>query len=133
MQAILKVLTALALLVMADVAAAQDVENLTISTVTRAPFSMEIDGIDEGFSIDLLGAVADELNLNITYSRKDSFSEMLEAVQAREVDGAIANISITAERERAPTSNCPFVSVVTPVTTSLVSLSETIMVANSIA
>ena len=101
MQAILKVLTALPLLVVADVAAAQDVENLTISTVTRAPFSMEIDGKDEGFSIDLLGAVADELNLNITYSRKDSFSEMLEAVQAREVDGAIANISITAERERA--------------------------------
>jgi polar amino acid transport system substrate-binding protein len=61
---------------------------------------MVIDGIDTGFSVDLLNAVAAELDLAITYDRKNSFSEMLGAVQDGSVDAAIANISITAERER---------------------------------
>ena len=81
-------------------ASAQTAKDITIATVSRVPFSLEIDWQDAGFSIDLLSAVAEELNLNVTYARKDSFAEMFGAVQAREVDGAIANISITAERER---------------------------------
>ena len=61
---------------------------------------MVIDGVDTGFSIDLLEAVADELRLSMTYDRKDGFGEMLGAVQDGNVDVAIANISITADRER---------------------------------
>lgn len=100
MQMIFKVFAAFMLSVVASFAAAQEAKNLSVSTVTRAPFSIVIDGKDAGFSIDLLDAVADQLNLNITYERKDSFAEMLDAVMSGEVDGAIANISITAERER---------------------------------
>ena len=74
--------------------------DLTISTVTRPPFSMVEDGVDTGFSIDLFNAVAAQLNMTVTYDRKDGFGEMLTAVQDGSVDGAIANISITAEREK---------------------------------
>jgi len=100
MQDFLRVLTAVCLSLLASVSTAQDAKSLSIATVTRAPFSMEIDGTDAGFSVDLLDAVAEELNLTINYVRKENFAEMLDAVRSREVDGAIANISITAERER---------------------------------
>ena len=73
---------------------------LTIATVTREPFSMEIDGEHSGFSIDLLDAAAAEIGLSVRYQRYDSFGGMLEAVQNGEADAAIANISITADRER---------------------------------
>jgi polar amino acid transport system substrate-binding protein len=100
MQTYLKVLSAIYLSLLASVSVAQTATSLDIATVTRAPFSMEIDGADAGFSIDLFGEVADELGLQINYVRVDSFAQMLDAVKNREVDGAIANISITAERER---------------------------------
>ena len=73
--------------------------DLTISTVTRPPFSMLKDGEDTGFSIDLFNAVTEIMHLTVSYDRKDSFGGMLDAVQDGSVDGAIANISITASRE----------------------------------
>lgn len=100
MQIILRALMALTVLWGATAAHAQPVREVTISTVTRAPFSMVIDGVDTGFSIDLLDAVSEEFRLSVTYDRKDGFSEMLDAVQDGSVDAAIANISITSERER---------------------------------
>ena len=100
MNGIIRALMALSVWVGAGSVQAQSAQELTISTVTRAPFSMLIDGVDAGFSVDLLAAVAQELNLSITYVRKDGFGEMLDAVQDGSVDAALANISITAERER---------------------------------
>ncbi len=100
MNGIIRGLMALSLWVGAGSAQAQSAQELTISTVTRAPFSMLVDGVDVGFSVDLLAAVAQELNLSITYVRKDGFSEMLDAVQDGSVNAALVNISITAERER---------------------------------
>jgi len=100
MNGIFRALMALAMWIGAAPAQAQPVDNLTIATVTRPPFSMVVDGVDTGFSIDLLNAAADQLNVSIVYDRKDSFGGMLSAVQDREVDAAIANISITADRER---------------------------------
>lgn len=75
-------------------------EPLTIATVTREPFSLMIDGEHSGFSIDLMNAAAAEIGLNVQYERFDSFQGMLSAVQNGDVQAAIANISITAERER---------------------------------
>lgn len=72
-----------------------------IVTVSRTPFSMEQDGTDTGFSIELWNLVATELGRPTQYTRTNSFAEMLEQVQAGAADGAIANISITAERETA--------------------------------
>ncbi len=74
-------------------------QDLVFSTVTREPFSLEINGADSGFSVDLIRAIGADLNKTITLDRKDSFGDMLGAVQSADVDGAIANISITAARE----------------------------------
>lgn len=74
--------------------------DLTIGTVSRAPFSLlDEAGQHTGFSVALLNTIADALELNITYRQFDSFGDMLKAVENGETDGAIANISITADRE----------------------------------
>ena len=95
MNGIIRTLMALSLWVGAGTVQAQSAQELTISTVTRAPFSMLIDGVDAGFSVDLLAAVAQELNLSITYVRKDGFGEMLDAVQDGSVDAALANHALS--------------------------------------
>ena len=73
---------------------------LEIMTVTRPPFSMVEDGVDTGFSVDLWTEVAKELDLDFRFNRVDGFSDMLSSVENETADGAIANISITAARER---------------------------------
>ena len=75
-------------------------EPLTIATVTRAPFSIETENGHGGFSNDLMDAAAAEIGLPVRYVRYDTFGGMLDAVQNGDADAAIANISITAERER---------------------------------
>jgi len=60
---------------------------------------MQTDDGFEGFSIDLMNRVADELSLTVEYKLYQSFGLMLEAVELSFVDAAIANISVTAERE----------------------------------
>ncbi|WP_136439911.1 transporter substrate-binding domain-containing protein [Pacificoceanicola onchidii] len=72
-------------------------QGLTIATVERPPFSMQ--GGTTGFSIELMQAMADELGREVTFQEMDGFGAMLEAVETGAVDGAIANISITAARE----------------------------------
>lgn len=95
-------LAALLLLLWPVTVIAQETSNsLTVATVTRAPFSTpDASGGHTGFSVDLLNAAAEELGLQITYDRYDSFAGMMNAVQSGAADAAIANISITAERER---------------------------------
>lgn len=78
---------------------AQD-DPLVFATVERPPFSFDDGQRTTGFSIELMEAIANEIGRPVTFETKGSFSEMLTAVQAGEVDGAVANISITAERER---------------------------------
>jgi polar amino acid transport system substrate-binding protein len=75
-------------------------QNITVATVDREPFSMMVDDDFMGFSIDLMTRVAQELDLSVSYKFYESFGEMLTAVESGQVDAAIANISITAERER---------------------------------
>lgn len=72
---------------------------LVFSTVDRPPFSIATPVGHEGFSIDLMQAIADELGREVRFVTQDSFSSMLSSVESGAVDGAIANISITAARE----------------------------------
>lgn len=74
-------------------------QQLTVSTVTRPPFSLVQDGQDAGFSIELWTEIAKDLGTEFSIVRHDSFSEMLEAVQTGSSEVAIANISITSARE----------------------------------
>ncbi|MEX0283397.1 MAG: transporter substrate-binding domain-containing protein [Paracoccaceae bacterium] len=81
----------------AHIAAAQ---TLTVSTVTRPPFSMLDEDTDTGFSMELLRALATDLGWEIEVKRHEIFGEMLNAVETGASDLAIANISITAAREQ---------------------------------
>ncbi len=74
-------------------------QTLTVSTVTRPPFSFVENGVDTGFSIELLDIIAETLNWDVQIDRVDLFSTMLSTVETGEADLAIANISITASRE----------------------------------
>lgn len=74
-------------------------QTLTVSTVTRAPFSMVEKGEDTGFSIELLEALADKLGWAYDINRVELFSTMLDTVVDEAADMAIANISITSARE----------------------------------
>lgn len=74
-------------------------QTLTVSTVTRPPFSMVENGADTGFSMALLAALSDKLGWEYEIQRHDLFSDMLQAVQFGQSDLAIANISITSSRE----------------------------------
>ncbi len=73
---------------------------LVFNTIERPPFAYLENGQPTGFSIDLMRAVAEELGREIQFRWSDSFPQMLGAVEAGTVDGAVANISITSAREK---------------------------------
>lgn len=79
-------------------AAADDA--LRVLTVERPPFSVARGTGYIGYSIELWDRVAEELGLSYELSAAESFSEMLAAVEDGAADLAVANISITAEREQ---------------------------------
>ncbi|MEM8848533.1 MAG: transporter substrate-binding domain-containing protein [Pseudomonadota bacterium] len=78
---------------------AQTDDPLVVGTVTRPPFSMSVDGVETGFALDLWAVVADALQVDYTIRRFETFPEMLAAVETGDADAAVANISVTAERE----------------------------------
>lgn len=87
---------AVALMVAALPLRAQD---LVFATVDRPPFAFAQDGEVTGFSVELMQAIGAEMGRDVQFQMKLSFAEMLGAVERGEVDGAIANISITGARE----------------------------------
>jgi polar amino acid transport system substrate-binding protein len=76
-------------------------QTLRVATVTRPPFSMQEDGGDTGFSVELWQALAADMGRETGFQRVEQFGEMLDMVAQGKADAAIANISITAAREEA--------------------------------
>ena len=74
-------------------------QDLQIATVTRPPFSLVENGNQTGFSIDLWDALAKDLGRDYSIVRVDSFTDMLGMAKEAQVDAAVANISITSQRE----------------------------------
>ncbi|MCW9042545.1 MAG: transporter substrate-binding domain-containing protein [Pseudopelagicola sp.] len=107
MQKLMMCLRALAVILLAcavfpDRGFAQDgiaPDALVFATVDRPPFSKLEDGEPSGFSIDLMQAIALRLDRPLVFAPQPQFADMLNAVRDEAVDGAIANISITAARE----------------------------------
>lgn len=98
MKNLLCALVALTLSALPQIAPADE---LNVVTVERPPFSYTDNGAQTGFSIELWEAVAKELGHTSTYQSMDSFPSMLNAVQdGGNADLAVANISITAQREQ---------------------------------
>ncbi len=81
-------------------ASAQNSAPLQIATVHRPPFAFADTPEIRGFSIDLMRAIGQELGRDVDFLPQDTFGGMFAKVKANDVDGAIANISITTERER---------------------------------
>ncbi len=94
-----RVFFALICLTFATLAQQSQAQSLTVTTVTRPPFSFVEDGAQTGFSMDLLAALSGSLGWDYSINRVETFGEMLGAVQDGSADLAIANISITAMRE----------------------------------
>ncbi len=94
-----RVFFALICLTFATLAQQSQAQSLTVTTVTRPPFSFVEDGAQTGFSMDLLAALSESLGWEYSVNRVETFGEMLGAVQDGSADLAIANISITALRE----------------------------------
>ncbi len=94
-----RALFALICLTFAVLAQQSQAQTLTVTTVTRPPFSFTENGDQAGFSMDLLAALAESLGWTYDINRVEGFGEMLGAVRDGSADLAIANISITAMRE----------------------------------
>ncbi|MDU8929480.1 transporter substrate-binding domain-containing protein [Alisedimentitalea sp. MJ-SS2] len=81
--------------------AASTAQSLTFATVDRPPFSTQTPKGFRGFSVELMQDIAAEMGREIQFQRVTQFSDMFDAIAQGKVDGAIANISITAARETA--------------------------------
>jgi len=77
---------------------AQD-DTLSFATVERLPFAVQDEEVHTGFSLELMRAIADQLGRDVEFEFYDNFPAMLSSLDEGLHDGAIANISITAERE----------------------------------
>ena len=74
---------------------------LRVAVWPVAPFIVsEGDGQYSGFSIDLLGDIADAVGFDVAYVPVDSVGAQLEAVRTGQADLAISAISITSAREK---------------------------------
>ena len=72
-----------------------------VATKLIEPFVMEDDeGNLVGFSIDLWDEIANRVDFTYEWARYETVSEIIDAVEAQEVDAAIAAISITSDREQ---------------------------------
>lgn len=88
----------LALICMTTVSYAQ-ASDLDFVTVERPPFAMSDEDGATGFAIDLMTAIAVEMGQTVSFEVAESFPDMLGQVEDTRADGAIANISITRDRE----------------------------------
>ena len=76
-------------------------ETLTVGTIERVPFSYHDEtGKLTGFSVELWEKIAQELKLEYTWYENKKFSELTENVFTHKTDLAVANISVTSDREK---------------------------------
>ncbi len=74
---------------------------LTVHTIERPPFVIQRpNGTLTGFSIELWRAITAPLDIESAFIIETRFADMLKAVEEGRADAAVANISITSDRER---------------------------------
>jgi polar amino acid transport system substrate-binding protein len=74
-------------------------KRLRVATRIIKPFVFEENRTLTGFSIELWQEISSQLNAQSEFVMKPTVKDLLEATRSKEVDLAIAAISITAERE----------------------------------
>ncbi len=75
-------------------------DNLVVGTIERPPFMFYTDGQPSGFSVELWEQIAREIPVTYRWQPHQRFSDMVDETVAGRNNLAIANISITAEREK---------------------------------
>jgi polar amino acid transport system substrate-binding protein len=78
---------------------AQSGQVLKVGTRIVQPFVTEQDGKLQGFSIELWQALSDVMGKRSVLLKSETLQNLLDSVEARDVDVAIAAISITSARE----------------------------------
>lgn len=73
---------------------------LTVGTIERPPFAFTEYGELTGFSIELWEAIARDSNIPFAWKQQQQFSTMVDEAIAGKTDLAIANISMTSDREQ---------------------------------
>lgn len=77
-----------------------DAQPIKILTIERQPFAMKQNDELVGFSIELWKEIARDIGRTYEFVLASSFGDMLQSVADAKADGAIANITITSEREK---------------------------------
>ena len=90
---------AIALFVLSLGQASAQETGLHFLTIERPPFAFEDDGEATGFSIELMRQISSAIGQDVRFTFVDEFPQLLEGVTDGDADGAVANISITSERE----------------------------------
>jgi polar amino acid transport system substrate-binding protein len=85
--------------VIAQQTPASNGQSLKVGTRIVQPFVTEQDGKLQGFSVELWQALSDVMGKRSAFVKTDTLQNLLDSVEGREVDVAIAAISITAARE----------------------------------
>ena len=74
---------------------------------TYPPFEFEVDGEYKGIDIDLINAIAENQGIKIEFNPMD-FGGIIPAMQANQLDVAIAGMSITDERKKVVDFSEPY-------------------------
>ncbi len=78
---------------------AQDV--ITVGTIERPPFSFHDErGNLTGFTVELWQKIAERIDIDFVWQQQQSFSTLISDTVSNKTDLAVANISITASREK---------------------------------
>ncbi len=97
---VIRFISILPLLLLFVPAQAQATTKITVATVERPPFVMKRGTGYIGYSIELWDQIAQELGIDYEVNLYDTFPEMLNSVKDKQTDLAIANITVTSEREQ---------------------------------
>lgn len=79
---------------------AQDGVELRISTIERKPFAFKNADGWTGFSVELWREIAEIIDVQYNFQETYNFADLLGSLTNGSVDAAVANISVTFEREQ---------------------------------
>lgn len=77
----------------------EPLKTMNVDVALVPPMVMKRDNSYTGFDIELLEAIADELNISVTY-REVPFVHIFDGIKNHETHAAVAGITITEEREK---------------------------------
>ncbi|EBI9056960.1 ABC transporter substrate-binding protein [Salmonella enterica] len=75
-------------------------ETVTVGVFVSPPFVMNKSGLYDGIAIDIWAEAAAQKGTDYRFKEFDSYSELLSALEKKEIGAAVTNISITEERAK---------------------------------